>query len=52
VKQAKSHVASDCPLAGKHIIQGMREKANGAAVPREAEHPIEILAKAYGLLQD
>jgi hypothetical protein len=27
----------------------MREKANGAAMPREAEHPIEILAKAYGI---
>jgi glycerol-3-phosphate dehydrogenase subunit C len=49
LKQAKAHVASDCPLAGKHIIQGMREKAKGEDVPREAEHPIELMAKAYGL---
>jgi glycerol-3-phosphate dehydrogenase subunit C len=50
LKQAKAHVASDCPLAGKHIIQGMREKAKaGQAVPHEAEHPIELIAKAYGL---
>ena len=49
LKQAKAHVASDCPLAGKHIIQGMREKANGQDVPREAEHPIELIARAYGI---
>jgi glycerol-3-phosphate dehydrogenase subunit C len=50
IKQAKAHVASDCPLAGKHIIQGMREKANGKDVPAQAEHPIELIAKAYGFL--
>jgi Fe-S oxidoreductase len=33
-------VASDCPLAGLQIVQGTR---------RCVEHPIEILADAYGL---
>ena len=51
LKQAKAYVASDCPLAGKHIIQGMREKAGGQDVPRQAEHPIELIAKAYGLTE-
>ena len=49
LRQAGGHVVSDCPLAGKHIVQMMREKADGAAVPKEAEHPIELIAKAYGL---
>ncbi len=45
----KTYLASECPLAGKHIAQGL-ESADGA--PHEAQrafHPIEILAKAYGL---
>jgi glycerol-3-phosphate dehydrogenase subunit C len=45
-------VASDCPLAGKHIVQGAREMTEaGKELPaRAAEHPIEIFARAYGLL--
>lgn len=49
LKQAKAYVVSDCPLAGKHIIQGMREKASHQSVPSEAHHPIELIAKSYGL---
>lgn len=44
------HLASDCPLAAKHILQGMTEMAEpGQALPETAEHPIQIIAKAYGL---
>ncbi len=53
VAQARAHVASDCPLAGKHIVQGARalaEKEGTALSVREAEHPIEIFARAYGLI--
>jgi len=49
VDAKKGYLASECPLAGKHIAQGL-ETAEGA--PRETPrsyHPIEILAKAYGL---
>ncbi len=46
----KAHVASECPLAGDHIVQGMERLANGAAHPAEAEHPIQLFAKAYGLV--
>jgi glycerol-3-phosphate dehydrogenase subunit C len=53
VTQRRGHVVSDCPLAGKHILQGARELAakDGEGLPiKEAEHPIEIVAHAYGLM--
>jgi len=47
-----SRVASECPLAGDHLMQVM-EMSTGAEKPKpaRAEHPIEILARAYGLLE-
>lgn len=51
-KQARAHVVSDCPLAAKHLVQGLQERAEkeGETAPAAApEHPIEIMAKAYGL---
>ena len=53
VNQARGHVVSDCPLAGKHIMQGARELAvqDGKTLPAPAaEHPIEVFAHAYGLI--
>jgi glycerol-3-phosphate dehydrogenase subunit C len=53
VTQARGHVVSDCPLAGKHIVQGAQELAaqDGKTLPApSAEHPIEVFAHAYGLL--
>ena len=53
--QARGHIASDCPLAGMHIVNGAREAAakEGKALPvREAEHPIEIFARAFGLKEN
>ena len=45
----KAFVASACPLAGAHIVQGMDRLAQGGLPTAEhAHHPIEILAKAYG----
>lgn len=43
----KAYLASECPLAGKHIAQGF-ENIEGAE-KKESLHPIQILAKAYGL---
>jgi len=41
---------SECPLAGKHILQVMRERASAdQRVPAESVHPIELLARSYGL---
>jgi glycerol-3-phosphate dehydrogenase subunit C len=54
VNQARGHIASDCPLAAKHIVQGASElaEAGGTALPaKKPEHPIEIFARAYGLTE-
>ena len=48
VKRKKNkYLASDCPLAGKHLKQ-LEQDTN--IVNDEALHPIEILAKAYRLI--
>jgi glycerol-3-phosphate dehydrogenase subunit C len=38
-------VSSDCPIAARHILQGMAESA-GSAVKA---HPLTLLRTAYGL---
>ncbi len=53
LSQARGHLASDCPLAAKHILQGAREMAekDGASLAAlQPEHPIEIFARAYSLI--
>jgi glycerol-3-phosphate dehydrogenase subunit C len=41
-------IASECPLAGLHIAQGMELMAKGEQAP-DAVHPIELFARAYGI---
>ena len=41
------YVSSDCPIAGRHIMQGMRS-SEGAGKAVKA-HPITLLRKAYGI---
>ncbi len=49
-RNGKAHVASECPLAGEHIVQGMQLLGEGEKPPPEhAWHPIERFAQAYGL---
>lgn len=48
VKAGKSFVASECPIAGPHIMQGI-ERLNGDAPLPEHRHPIELFARAYGI---
>jgi glycerol-3-phosphate dehydrogenase subunit C len=53
VNQAHAHVVSDCPLAAEHLFQGARELAGadgGDLAAERAEHPIEVFARAYGLM--
>jgi glycerol-3-phosphate dehydrogenase subunit C len=50
LQSGKAYVASECPLAAEHIVQGMEKLANGGAVPRDPLHPIQLFAKAYGLM--
>ncbi len=47
LKVHNAFVASTCPLASDHILEGMEKQQAGAA-PARAWHPIEILAMAYG----
>jgi glycerol-3-phosphate dehydrogenase subunit C len=49
-KSGKAFVVSECPLAGLHIVQGMDELGESAATAmRHVNHPIELVAMAYGL---
>ena len=38
-------VSSDCPIAARHILQGMKEEKAAAA----RAHPLTLLRKAYGI---
>lgn len=45
------YVSSDCPIAGRAIVQGIEEAAakDGAAVRVTKAHPLTLLRLAYGL---
>jgi len=42
---ASYYVSSDCPIAARHILQGMGDAA-GTAVKA---HPLTLLRTAYGI---
>ncbi|HJO75827.1 MAG TPA: heterodisulfide reductase-related iron-sulfur binding cluster [Rhodospirillales bacterium] len=52
-KQNPGHVVSECPLARDHILQGVErldgDTASDVSGPSSATHPIELIARAYGL---
>ncbi len=48
-ESGKTYVASECPLAGEHIIQGIERLADDAPAPDASLHPIEIIARACGI---
>ena len=53
--EGRGHIASDCPLAAQHIVQQVGEMAaRDGREPRvkTPEHPIQIFARAFGLLED
>ena len=41
-------ISSDCPIAGRRILQGVEAKGGGATRARKA-HPLTLLRMAYGL---
>ncbi len=45
------YVSSDCPIAARHIVQGMRDSGEAAEVAASAvrAHPLTLLRKAYGV---
>jgi glycerol-3-phosphate dehydrogenase subunit C len=50
LESGKAFLASECPLAGRHIAQGMERLDGGRAPPQLVTHPIMLIARAYGLL--
>jgi len=47
---ARGHIVSSCPLAAQHIAENVKDMAAKDGLrAAEPEHPIEIMAKAYGL---
>ena len=46
---SKTYLASECPLAGIHIAQGMERLDGDRPPPGQTLHPIELFARAYGL---
>ena len=44
--QARGHIVSDCPLAALHIFHHTETPA------KEPEHPIQIMARSFGLMED
>ncbi|WP_245986445.1 heterodisulfide reductase-related iron-sulfur binding cluster [Azospirillum thermophilum] len=50
-KAGKAMVASECPLAGAHIRQGIERQGGAGATQQVPEllHPLQIFARAYGL---
>jgi glycerol-3-phosphate dehydrogenase subunit C len=53
-ESGNKYVVSECPLAREHIIQGIERLQKGeeekSAFPApEVKHPIQLVAKAYGL---
>ena len=49
MRDPKPFLAAECPLAGLHILQGMELLANDETLPERALHPIELVARAYGI---
>ncbi len=43
------YVMSECPLAGVHIQQGIEKLGGEEPKPELVTHPIQILARAYGI---
>jgi glycerol-3-phosphate dehydrogenase subunit C len=49
-KTGNKYVTSDCPLAGKHLVHEVEVLGETPQLP-QANHPIEIMARAWGLLE-
>jgi glycerol-3-phosphate dehydrogenase subunit C len=52
LKNDTRFVASECPLAADHLMQVMEMTAGEQKPkPTRADHPIELMARAYGLME-
>lgn len=46
-----SYLVSECPLAAAHLEQVSQESFPSGTAPENAWHPIELLARSYGLIE-
>ncbi len=49
LKSGAPHIASECPLAAEHLMQGIEKQDADAAKTITTSHPIQLMAKSYGL---
>ena len=49
MQKDNAEFCSDCPLACRHIGRLIEDDGKATTKPRQS-HPIEILARAYGVL--
>ena len=52
LREPQRYVASECPLAAMHVLQGMELQAKDETLPARSHHPIELFARAYGIAID
>ncbi len=52
LREKKPYIASECPLAAMHVLQGMELQAKDESLPARSHHPIELFARAYGIAAD
>ena len=51
-KQQPAFIASECPLAAAHIVQGVEHLAGDTKTTTRPYNPIEIFALSYGIIKD
>jgi glycerol-3-phosphate dehydrogenase subunit C len=52
LREPQRYVASECPLAAMHVLQGMELQAKDETLPARSHHPVELFARAYGIAID
>ena len=48
-KNASAFLVSECPLAREHIVQGIEDLGKETAAIEPIQHPIQLIARSYGL---
>ncbi len=48
-RNGSAFVVSECPLAREHIVQGMERLDGKASAVEHLPHPVQLMARAYGL---
>ena len=48
-KANSTYIVSECPLARDHILQGIERLGETNTQVSSAQHPVQLLAKAYGI---